>query len=142
MERLFDLLVVDDEPAQLRLMQIVIKELGLRHRFHCATSAAVALDFLNRRAPFQDAPRPHLILLDVNMPGMNGCEVLQCIKQDPRFRSIPVIMLSNSQALNDIATCYGAHANAYICKPKDLAENLTVMRELSRFWFQTASLTG
>ena len=140
MGRALDLLIVDDDPSQVQLMRTIVQELGLPHRCHSAPNGFIALDFLNRRAPFENAPRPHLILLDLNMPGMNGREVLRSIKGDARFRSIPTIMLSNSDAANDIEACYGQRANAYIQKPADLEGNLRVVLGLDRFWSGTARL--
>jgi two-component system response regulator len=140
MHRAFDLLIVDDDPDQVELIRIVIRELGLLHRCHHAANGSIALDFLNRRSPFEDAPRPHLILMDFNMPGMEACDVLRCIKGNSHLRSIPVIMLSSSQSLKDIDACYHEHANAWIQKPGDLDGSLQVIRELDRFWSETARL--
>ena len=138
MGRVFDLLIVDDDPGQLRLMQILLGELGLGHRCYYTSNGPKALDFLHRRAPLEEAPRPHLILLDLNMPGMNGCEVLRQIKSDPELCAIPVIILSSSQAESDVDACYREHANAYIHKPADLASNLGLLREIDRFWAECA----
>lgn len=140
MGRILDLLIVDDDPGQPQLIRAMINELALPDRCHYASSGFMALDFLNRRAPFEQAPRPDLILLDVNMPKMNGCELLQSIKNDTGFRLIPVIMMSNSESFSDVDACYGHSANAYIRKPADLDGNLRVVRGLDRFWSDTARL--
>lgn len=136
----FDLLIIDDDAIQVDLVRMMMRELKLSHVCHHAASGLAALDFLNRRPPFENAPRPHLILLDLNMPRMNGCELLRLLKADEQFRSIPVVMFSNSDDLRDIEACYGEHANAYIRKPTDLNSNLSVLTELDRFWFGTARL--
>jgi CheY-like chemotaxis protein len=134
MGRVFDLLIVDDDASQVGLLRTSLDELGLLHKCHHCSSGPQALDFVNRRPPFQGAPRPHLILLDLNMPGMDGCEVLRRIKSDPELCSIPVVMLSTSQALKDVNACYREHANAYIQKPGDLEGNLAFLRNLDQFW--------
>lgn len=134
MARVFDLLIVDDDPAQLRMVQTLLRELRLEHRCQCAADGQQALDLLKRKPPFEKAFRPDLILLDLNMPGMDGCEVLRQIKSDPELRIIPVVMLSSSQAMQDIDACYREHANAYIRKPTDLESNLKLLRDIDRFW--------
>lgn len=136
MGRVFDMLVVDDDPGQKTLIQGVLGELGLSHRCHYAPNGPKALDFLRRTPPFENAPRPDLILLDFNMPGMDGCEVLHSVKSDPDLCSIPVVMLSSSEALKDVDACYREHANAYVLKPTDLESHLTLLRNLDRFWSQ------
>jgi CheY-like chemotaxis protein len=140
MDRVLDLLIIDDDPSQAALMKAVVRELGLPHHCHYAFNGSVALDFLRRIPPFERAPRPDLILLDLNMPGMNGREVLHIVKSDPALHSIPVIMLSSSHAIQEVAACYGEHANAYIQKPLDLEGNLSVVRHLDRFWSGLALL--
>lgn len=134
MSRALDLLIVDDDPSQIRLVKSLIAELGLPHRCQYASNGSMALDYLRQKPPFTDVARPNLILLDLNMPGMDGCEVLRAIKTDPQLRTIPVIMLSSSQASQDVQACYAEHANAYIHKPSDLESNLDVLREIDRFW--------
>ncbi len=134
MTRSFDLLIVDDDAAQVLLLGLLLQDMDLSHRCHHCSSGAETLDFLHRKPPFEQAPRPHLILLDLNMPGMNGCEVLRRVKSDPELRSIPVVMLTTSRSLEDVHACYSAHANAYIKKPTDLASNVAMLRHLDQFW--------
>ncbi len=134
MGRSFDLLIVDDDTGRVSLLQTLIQDMGLSHRCHCCRNGEEALEFLYRRAPFQQAPRPDLVLLDLNMPGMDGCEVLRRIKSDDQLRSIPVVMLSSSRSERDVEACYSAHANAYIRKPMDLEGNMAVLRHLNDFW--------
>jgi|tagenome__1003787_1003787.scaffolds.fasta_scaffold20348797_1 CheY-like chemotaxis protein len=142
MTRTFDLLAVDDDAAQVLLLGVLLQEMDLSHRYHHCSSGAEALDFLHRRPPFENAPRPHLILLDLNMPGMSGCEVLRHVKSDPELRSIPVVMLSTSRSLDDVQACYTSHANAYIRKPTDLAGNLAMLRHLDQFWTDCEFVPG
>ena len=138
----FNLLVVDDDPGQVRLIRALLGHLGLSHRCHCALNGHSALDFLNKKPPFEHAPRPNLVLLDLNMPGMNGCDVLRYVKSDPELRSIPVIVLSTSQAAQDVNACYSEHANAYVYKGPDLESNLNLLRDIDRFWGAAAVLPG
>lgn len=142
MGREFDLLIVDDDPDQLQLIEALVRELGLRHRCHYVASGPQAFDFLRRVPPFEKAPRPQLILLDLNMPGMNGCEVLRSLKSDVNLLSIPVIMLSNSQEENDINACYREHANVYLKKPADYEGTLALLRNINRFWAESALIPG
>src|SRR5947209_6100251 len=94
--RTFDLLIVDDDPDQERITRQLMRELHVSHRCHFVANGAAALKFLHQIAPFEHAPRPQLVLLDLNMPGMNGCEVLREVKDDPQLRTIPIIILSSS----------------------------------------------
>jgi CheY-like chemotaxis protein len=134
------LLIVDDEPAQVRLFQLSLEYLGLTHLCHSAANGSEALAFLYRRTPYEHAPRPELIIMDLNLPGMDGCRLVSLIKSDPELRSIPVIMLSNSAHFEDVASCYSALANAYIQKPASFNSNLEIVQALDRFWFQTVTL--
>jgi CheY-like chemotaxis protein len=137
-----DLLIVDDDALQAYLFEQSLRELGFEHRCFHAPGGAQALDFLRRTSHFQNAPRPDLIILDMNMPGMDGCSVLREIKADPQLRSIPVIMFSATERDEDFDRCYHERANACIRKPKDYVDSLLVVREIERFWFQTAELAG
>ena len=139
MGRVFDLLIVDDDPVQLQLVQDLVRELGLLHRCHCVSDGGKALDLLRRRPPFEKAPRPDLILLDLNMPGMHGSEVLHRIKSDLELGSIPVIMLSSSEALQDVDACYREHANA-LFKNQRTSRALALLREIDRFWAELATV--
>jgi CheY-like chemotaxis protein len=136
----FDLLIVDDDPGQQKLFDTLLADLGLQHRCHYVLSGNLALDFLRRDAPYQDAPRPHLILLDLNLPGMNGYEVLRYIKSDLKYRAIPVVVLSSSPAMKDVDACYREYANAYVQKPTDLEGNIKLLREIDLFWSACALL--
>ena len=133
-----DLLIVDDDAAQARLLEVLLQELGLAHHCYHALSGDIALLFLNQAPPYQDAPRPHLILMDLNMPGMGGFEALRRIKRDPRLAAIPVIILSSSQSAQDIAACYDSYANAYVVKPSNLDAAMAMVQSIDRFWCGTA----
>lgn len=135
-----DLLIVDDDPAQASLFRHFLVALGHRHRCHHVASGLEALAFLHHASKYTGAPRPDLIILDLNMPGMNGCEVLSKIKSDPDLRPIPVIMFSSDIREQDVNRCYWEHANAYVRKPGDYDANLRVIEQIEHFWFRTAEL--
>src|SRR5688572_15995736 len=132
--------MIDDDAGQARLLEIQLRDLGLEHRCFRTSCGTEALDFLRRQPPYQHAPRPALILLDINMPGMDGCDVLRVIKQDSDLHRIPVIMFSSTNSDQEFTRCYLENANACIRKPKDYETSLEVVREIDRFWFHTAVL--
>lgn len=136
--RVCDLLIVDDDVGQYRLFEISLQDLGFDHRCHRAADAKTALAFLHRRAPFETAPRPHLIVLDINMPGVNGCDLLCKIKSDPAIATIPVIMLSSSVRSETVRECYSQHANAYLTKPADYETAVDLVASIEKFWLQYA----
>jgi Response regulator containing a CheY-like receiver domain and an HD-GYP domain len=111
-----------------------------RITLHVAEDGDTALRFLRRQGAYSDAPRPKLIFLDLNLPGKDGREVLAEIKQDRELRRIPVVVLTTSDAQQDIESAYELHANCYIRKPSTLEEFLTVIRTCEIFWFNTARL--
>lgn len=135
-----EILLVDDDIHQIRLFQQLLRELG--YGFPCigVTSGPEALAFLRRQGEYREAHRPHLIVLDVNMPGMNGCEVLAEIKADPALRPIPVVMFSLDPKQSTVQHAYDEHANAWIRKPEGYDESLQAIRTIAEFWFKTASL--
>lgn len=138
MHRVLSFLIVDDDNSQLHLMRAILVELQMPHECHYVSNGQDALDFLHRKPPYEQARRPDLILLDLNMPGMSGFEVLRSIKTDDRLRNIPTIILSGSQASKDVNTCYGEYANAYIHKPTDLLDSIKVLEQIDRFWSHVA----
>ena len=135
-----DLLIVDDDESQALLFDILLEKLGLPHRCHHAASGRQALELLRGEADEKKIPRPDLIILDLNMPGMDGCAVLSAIKADPKLRCIPVIMFSLGNNKNEIGHCYHQRANAYVRKPIDYESTLDVIRQIDRFWFHIATL--
>lgn len=139
-DRAGELLIVDDDLGQVVLIKELLSVLGLSHHLHHVQDGLLALQFLRAEAPYQNAPRPHLILLDLNLPGKHGCEVLQEIKSDPALRSIPVIIMSTSRSSEDIQACYHSHANAFISKAADLDAAIQVVSAIDRFWLQTVEL--
>jgi len=108
--------VVDDDPAGAHLLRELTKNLQRRHELHFVWDGVQALDFLNRRGGYANAERPHLVLLDVNLPRLGGLETLAAIKSDPELCTIPVIMLSTSNSPQDVRKSYQARANCYVAK--------------------------
>jgi two-component system, chemotaxis family, response regulator Rcp1 len=135
-----DVLLVDDSPGDVRLMQEVFREVTETTRLHVACDGVEALAFLRREGPHLNAPRPVLILLDLNMPRMNGREVLEHIKSDATFKKIPVVVLTTSESEEDITACYERQANSYLSKPTNLNEFESLVRSLTDFWLTKAKL--
>lgn len=135
-----EILVVEDHPGAVRLTVEALKEARVGNHLSVVENGADALDFLRRRGRYRDVPRPDLILLDLNLPRMNGREVLRAIKRDPELRTIPVVVLSSSCAECDVERAYRLHANCYIVKPVDFADYIGVIKGLERFWLHVATL--
>ena len=137
-----DILIVEDNNADLMIMQEALLETGLSANLHTAVNGEEAMKFLRRVGDYSNAPRPHLILLDLNMPRKNGYEVLEEIKSDRLLMRIPVVILTTSQADEDISRAYAAHANCYIRKPVDFHNFCEIMTRIKTFWFETVSLSA
>jgi two-component system, chemotaxis family, response regulator Rcp1 len=135
-----DLLLVEDNPGDIRLTRESLKEWGIPNRLHVVEDGLEALAFLRREGSYADAPRPQLILLDLNLPKMNGHRVLEEIKKDPDLRQIPVLILSTSSADLDIFHAYDNHANCYITKPLQYNQFGRVIDAIGQFWAQIAKL--
>ncbi len=138
--RQIEILLVEDNPGDVRLTIEAMKEGKILNRINVVTDGIEAMAFLRREDPYAEAPRPDLILLDLNLPRKDGREVLAEIKSDPLLRCIPVVVLTTSQAEQDIVRTYDLHANCYICKPVDLEQFLTVARLIENFWFNIVTL--
>lgn len=138
--RLIEILLVEDNPGDLRLTREALKDAKVANTLHVVEDGVLALDFLHRRPPFSEVPRPDLILLDLNLPRKNGREVLAEIKADERFRAIPVVILTTSQAEEDILRAYNLHANCYITKPVDFTQFTTIVRTIEDFWLTIVTL--
>jgi CheY-like chemotaxis protein len=134
------ILLVEDDPGDVRLTREALKDGKLANELHAVADGPSALAFLRREPPFVDAPRPDLIFLDLNLPGMHGTEVLARIKSDEDLVAIPVTVLTTSAADEDITRSYRLHANAYVTKPVGLEEFLEVVRQLDEFWVQIVRL--
>ena len=141
LDRTVEILLVEDNPGDVRLAREALKEHALPFHLSVANDGDAALDFLQHaRQQNASSLRPDLILLDLNLPGLSGLEVLAAIKSDPKLSMIPVVVLSMSRAEHDIRAAYANHANCYINKPIDLDEFIEVVGQLERFWFQLACL--
>jgi len=135
-------LLVEDNPADVRLAREAFREGNGRIRLNVVSNGADALSFLRRQGHFGQAPRPDLILLDLNLPGKGGDDVLAEIKSDPTLLRIPVMILSSSREYRDLQHAYELHANCYIPKPLDYDRYLDVVRSIEHFWFDIVTLPG
>jgi CheY-like chemotaxis protein len=133
-------LLVEDDPGDVLMTQEAFEHHRIRNPLHVVTDGAAALRFLRREGEQADAPRPALILLDLNLPLMNGREVLAEIKSDEALRSIPVVVLTTSQAEEDIVRSYDLHANAYVTKPVDFTRFMEVIRHIDDFFVTVVRL--
>lgn len=135
-----EILLVEDNPGDIRLTVEVLKDAKVCNRLSVATDGIEALQFLRREGKYQQAARPDLILLDLNLPRRDGRELLADIKDDPELRSIPVVVLTTSHAEQDILKSYELHANCYITKPVDLDQFARVVQSIEEFWFSIVKL--
>ena len=133
-------LVVDDDPGDVLLIEEALERSGQIQGVHVAGDGHDAVAFLRRTGQYTDAPRPDVILLDLNMPRMNGRQVLAKVKTDPLLRSIPILVFTTSQDPNDIVACYDLHANAYVTKPLNLEEFTTTIARIGEFFAQIVAL--
>lgn len=138
--RAIEILLVEDNPGDARLTQEALREGKIRNNLHHARDGVEALAFLKREGEFAKAPTPDLVLLDLNLPRKDGREVLAEMKQDPRLRTIPVVVLTTSEAENDIVRSYELHANCYITKPVGLEQFIAIVREIESFWLAVVTL--
>jgi two-component system, chemotaxis family, response regulator Rcp1 len=138
--RQIEILLVEDSPGDVRLTKEAMNEGKVLNRISVAGDGVEALDFLKRRGPFANAPRPDLILLDLNLPKKDGREVLAEIKEDPDLKRIPVVILTTSEAEQDIIKTYDLHANCYLTKPVDLGQFLQIARTIKEFWLSLVKL--
>ena len=135
-----NVLLVEDNPADIRLIQEAFREADIQVTLHVRTDGEKALDFVMLTGDDSAAPRPDIILLDLNLPRKDGREVLAEIKADESLRSIPVIILTTSKSESDIATAYGLHANSYIAKPVSLKEFTGLLKGLQTYWLTMVEL--
>jgi two-component system, chemotaxis family, response regulator Rcp1 len=138
--RSIEILLVEDNPGDVRLTREALKEGNFRSNLHVVTDGVQALEYLRRGVGYAQAVRPDLILLDLNLPRKDGREVLETIKEDPELRSIPVVILTSSQAEQDIVRAYGLHANCYVSKPVELDRFIDVVKSTVTFWSSTVKL--
>ncbi len=135
-----DILLVEDNPGDARLAVEALKEGNVSNRLHVVPDGVEAMAFLRREGKYSDAPRPHVVLLDLNLPRKDGRQVLAEVKTDELLKRIPVVVLTTSQAEQDITRSYDLHANCYITKPVDLGRFITVIRSIEDFWCTVVKL--
>ena len=135
-----DLLLVEDNPGDIRLTEEAFRRVNDSVRLHVASDGVEAMSFLNREGPYSGASRPALILLDLNLPRLDGREVLRLIKANEQLKTIPVLVLTMSDAPADVRNSYQAQANCYLKKPLSLEEFQDLIASVNRFWLTNVML--
>jgi len=135
-----EILLVEDNPGDVRLTREALKEGKVYSNLHTVRDGVEAMEFLRRQGKFRDAPRPDIILLDLNLPKKDGREVLQEIKTDDSLKRIPVVVLTTSKAEEDVLRTYNLHANCYVTKPVDLDKFMVVVKTIDVFWLTVVTL--
>ena len=138
--QVIDVLLVEDDPGDVVLIQEAFADNKVRNRLHSVADGVEAIDFLRREGEFAAAPRPDLILLDLNLPRKDGREVLAEIKADDDLATIPVVVLTTSKAEEDVLRSYKLHANAYVTKPVDFDRFIEVVRQIDDFFVTVVKL--
>lgn len=139
-EKPLDILLVEDNLGDVRLTMEALKSASIKTNLHTVRDGAAALAFLGREGTYADAPRPHIVLLDLNLPKMSGPQVLEQMKADQSLKSIPVIILTTSENPSDVAVSYELYANCYVSKPLEISVFRDVVRKIDEFWFSIARL--
>lgn len=137
-----EVLLVEDDPGDELMTREAFEDNKIRNTLHVVRDGQEALDFLYRRGEYTDAPRPDLVLLDLNLPKYDGRQVLEQIKGDPELCLIPVVVLTTSSAEEDILRSYKLHANAYVTKPVDLDQFIAAVRQIDEFFVTVVRLPG
>ena len=135
-----DVLLVEDDPGDVLMTREAFADHKLKNVLHVVDNGVDALAFLRREGQYADSPRPDLVLLDLNLPRMDGREVLAAVKADEDLRSIPVVVLTTSEAEEDVLKSYKLHANAYVTKPVDFGRFLEVVRQIDEFFVTVVKL--
>jgi two-component system, chemotaxis family, response regulator Rcp1 len=135
-----DILLVEDNPGDVRLTQEAFRDARMEVKLNVVMDGEEALKYLHRQPPYEDATRPDFILLDLNIPKKDGREVLEEIKKDPVLRYVPVVVLTTSNAEQDIVKTYNLNVNAYINKPVDFERFFDIVQKIEEFWLMTAIL--
>jgi CheY-like chemotaxis protein len=138
--QMVDVLLVEDDAGDVLMTREAFEHYKIRNTLHVVTDGEQAVQFVRREGEFADAPRPGLIMLDLNLPRRDGLQVLAEIKADPELRLIPVVILTTSQAEEDIVRSYALHANAYVTKPVDFERFIEVIRQIDNFFITVVKL--
>jgi two-component system, chemotaxis family, response regulator Rcp1 len=133
-------LLAEDDPADVRLTMEGFRDPAVRDAARVVSDGDQVLAFLRREPPYETAPRPDLVILDLNLPRQRGLDVLADIKTDKHLRSIPIVVLSTSNSDTDVSACYARQANCFVTKPGDLDQYLAVIHAIEEFWLQVAKL--
>ncbi len=139
-DEVMQILLVEDNPGDIRLTQEALKEGSIKNVLNVVKDGVEALDYLKKKGKFMNNPTPDIILLDLNLPRKDGREVLAEIKADEYLKLIPVIILTTSDADQDIIRSYKLHANCFITKPVDLDQFIFIIRQIETFWFTVVKL--
>ncbi len=137
---IIEILLVEDNEGDARLAIEALKEAKVKNQLHWVKDGEEALAFLRQEGQYADAPRPDVVLLDLNLPKVDGREVLAAVKADPDLKRIPIVILTVSQAEEDIIKSYNLHANCYITKPLDLEQFMRVVSAIESFWLSIVKL--
>ncbi len=135
-----DILLVEDNPGDADLAREVLEGTKIKNRLYVVEDGEAAMQYLHQTDDFSSSPRPDLVLLDLNLPKKDGREVLADIKSDPNLKRIPVVVLTTSDAEEDVLKSYDLHANCYITKPIDLGQFAKVVKSIENFWFSIVVL--
>ena len=135
-----DILLIEDNPGDVRLAREALQESKIQNDVHVVTDGRQAIAFLRKEGEYADALRPDLILLDLNLPWMDGREVLAEIKADAKLRRIPVVVLTASKAEEDVLQSYDLHANCYLTKPIDMGQFMKLVHSINNFWLSIVKL--
>ena len=138
--RPIEILLVEDSPSDTELTLEALRDFRVRNSVSVVEDGVLALEFLRRQGSYAQAPRPDLIMLDLNLPRKDGREVLAEVKQDENFKRIPVVILTTSQAEEDVLRTYNLHANAFVSKPVDFKQFLRVIHAIELFWLAVVTL--
>lgn len=136
-----EILLVEDNPADVRLTKEALSDAKLTNRLHVVGDGEAAMAFLRRESPYEEAPHPDLVLLDLNLPKMDGRAVLHAVKTDPQLRRIPVIVLTTSSEERDVVSAYDNYANSYVTKPVEFNEFAAALRSIEGFWLTIVTLS-
>jgi chemotaxis family two-component system response regulator Rcp1 len=138
--RPIEILMVEDNPGDVRLTREALKGGKIWNEINVVSDGVAALDYLRRAAPYEAATRPDLVLLDLNLPRKDGREVLAAMKADDSLKTIPVVILTTSQAEEDVVRAYKLHANCYVTKPVDFEQFTRIVQAIEQFWLSVVTL--